>query len=445
MTGKISDDADRVVDGTEKVAAEKTSVNYGILISSIATYLASLAQTLTSKTIDAGANTVSNLTTSMFAANVIDTDGTLTANSDTRVASQKALKTYANQIIAAADAMVFKGVVDCSASPNYPAADRGNTYKVSVAGLIGGASGIKVEVGDTLMCITDGTAAGTQAAVGAQWNIVQANLVGAVTGPTSSVSSNVATFNGTGGTVIQDSGKPISAMPSSAGHMPATATNDVAASGEVGEYISATSTGAASTVTISIGTPATITDVGHGKSANSPVTFTTTGALPTGITAGTTYYVEGASITSNTYQIATSIANAVAGVAVATSGAQSGAHTCTGNANLTTNVAKDIIGVPLTAGEWIVSGCCQFSSAGSTSTTFLGEWMSTTSASFSSALADGYASFNGAAQVGYNSALPTGQKRVLLAAPGIVYFSVLATFTVSTMTAAAFISARRPR
>ena len=32
----------------------------------------------------------------MFAANVIDTDGTLTANSDTRIASQKAIVTYVN-------------------------------------------------------------------------------------------------------------------------------------------------------------------------------------------------------------------------------------------------------------------------------------------------------------------------------------------------------------
>jgi hypothetical protein len=43
----------------------------------------------------------------------------------------------------------------------------------------------------------------------AAWNIVQANLVGAVTGPTSSISANIATFNGTGGTVVQDSGKAL--------------------------------------------------------------------------------------------------------------------------------------------------------------------------------------------------------------------------------------------
>lgn len=170
-------------------------------------------QTLTNKTINASSNTISNLATSMFATNVVDNDGTLAANSSTRIPTQAAVKAYSDQLIAANDAMVFKGVIDCSTNPNYPAADRGWTYKVSVAGKIGGASGADVDVGDTLMCLTDGTASGNQATVGAQWNIVQANLVGAVTGPASSTSGNIATFNGTGGKVIQDGGK---ALPSGA-------------------------------------------------------------------------------------------------------------------------------------------------------------------------------------------------------------------------------------
>ena len=51
-------------------------------------------QTLTSKTIDADSNTILNLETDNFKAGVIDTDGTLAANSDTRLATQKATKTY---------------------------------------------------------------------------------------------------------------------------------------------------------------------------------------------------------------------------------------------------------------------------------------------------------------------------------------------------------------
>lgn len=110
----------------------------------------------------------------------IDTDTTLAANSDTRLATQKAVKAYADGLIAANDAMVFKGVISGSGNPNYPAAGRGDTYRISVAGKVGGGSGPNVEVGDMLICMTDGTAAGNHATVGAQWAIIQVNLDGAM-------------------------------------------------------------------------------------------------------------------------------------------------------------------------------------------------------------------------------------------------------------------------
>jgi hypothetical protein len=135
----------------------------------------------------------------------LDTDGTLAANSDAKVASQKATKTYVDQIIAAQDAMVFKGVTDCSANPNYPAANRGDTYRVSVAGKIGGASGIVVEVGDIFICLDDSTSSGNQATVGSHWGVIQANIDGAVVGPSSATDGNFAFFNGVTGKIIKDS------------------------------------------------------------------------------------------------------------------------------------------------------------------------------------------------------------------------------------------------
>lgn len=57
-------------------------------------------QALTNKTINASLNTISNLNTSMFAANIIDTDGTFAANSDSRLATQKATKTYVDSGLA---------------------------------------------------------------------------------------------------------------------------------------------------------------------------------------------------------------------------------------------------------------------------------------------------------------------------------------------------------
>jgi hypothetical protein len=83
--------------------------------------------------------------------------------------------------LASNDAMLYKGAIDASSNPNYPAGDAGDTYRISVAGKIGGASGPNVEVGDMIILHVDGSAAGTQAAVGANWDIIQTNIDGAVT------------------------------------------------------------------------------------------------------------------------------------------------------------------------------------------------------------------------------------------------------------------------
>ena len=137
------------------------------------------------------------------------TDGTMGAGSpsDTVISSQKAIKTYVDQIISAQDAMVFKGSTDCSGNPNYPAGNRGDTYRVSVAGKIGGAeAAVNVEAGDLYICLTDGTASGNQTVSGANWTVAQANLDGAVIGPASAASANFATFSGKNdtGKLIQD-------------------------------------------------------------------------------------------------------------------------------------------------------------------------------------------------------------------------------------------------
>jgi hypothetical protein len=142
-----------------------------------------------------------------------------------------AVKTYVDNMIgsgiATNDAMIFKGTIDCSTNPNYPAADRGWVYKISVAGRIGGASGPVVEVNDTIICGTDGTAAGTHASVGGNWNILQTNIVDAsilVTGPTSATSGNFAMFDGTTGKIVKDSSLSSSSF-ATAGHVHGNITN----------------------------------------------------------------------------------------------------------------------------------------------------------------------------------------------------------------------------
>lgn len=85
--------------------------------------------------------------------------------------------------------------------------------------------------------------------------------------------------------------------------------------------------GSRSTVTITIASPGIVTWANHGLAAGAPIVFSTTGALPTGLTAGTIYYV--LADTRDTFKLATSIG----GSAINTSGSQSGIHTATGNPN----------------------------------------------------------------------------------------------------------------
>lgn len=132
-----------------------------------------------------------------------------------------------------ADPMVYMGVIACAANPNYPAADGGYVYVVSTAGKIGGASGPNVEVGDMLICKTDGTAAGDHATVGAQWDIIQVNIDGAVTGPASATDNAIAQFNGTTGKIIEDSTIVVGGGANTFTFTKGTAVLDIAASSNV--------------------------------------------------------------------------------------------------------------------------------------------------------------------------------------------------------------------
>lgn len=78
------------------------------------------------------------------------------------------------------------------------------------------------------------------------------------------------------------------------------------------------------TCTISIATPGVVTNSTHGLLTGDMIELTTTGALPTGLSANTNYYV--IYVDANTFRLATTLANAIAGTAIATSGTQSGTH-----------------------------------------------------------------------------------------------------------------------
>ena len=127
-------------------------------------------------------------------------DGTNTTQIATTAFVQSAFK--------ANDAMVFKGVVNSNADLPDGSTDAkkylvGWTYKVGTAGTYVGQ---KCEVGDMIIANKDWEEGATPAS---DWDIIQANIDGAVTGPASSTDAHVAIFDGTSGKVIADSGYTI--------------------------------------------------------------------------------------------------------------------------------------------------------------------------------------------------------------------------------------------
>jgi hypothetical protein len=79
------------------------------------------------------------------------------------------------------------------------------------------------------------------------------------------------------------------------------------------------------TVTISNATPAVVTWNSHGMTSGQQISFTTTGSLPTGVSASTVYWVT--VVDTNTFKLSTSPSNYNAGTFVATSSGGSGTHT----------------------------------------------------------------------------------------------------------------------
>lgn len=111
--------------------------------------------------------------------------------------------TQMNGLIAAADALVFKGTLSGAATTTYtPTANCGWTYKVDTAGLI---NGLPVEAGDLLICTVDDTAAATStniSTIKSNWVIIQNNVDGAVfKGTNAFVDGEVILADGTEGKV----------------------------------------------------------------------------------------------------------------------------------------------------------------------------------------------------------------------------------------------------
>ncbi len=235
-----------------------------------------------------------------------------------------------------------------------------------------------------------------------------------------------------------------------------TTTNDNAAAGKVGEYVQSFARNSTATVTFTNASPTVVTHTAHGMTAAnnncSVVSFTNSGgALPTGITSatsgppGTTYFVS--IIDTNTYHIASSVANCLAGTFVNTSSTGSGTQTAGYNSgNLLTSTATDFGGISLTAGDWDVSVTINYQFAATT----VGQLLV-------AAVANSSATLPGSAQLssfnfGTTGVTPAGgftmntaMVRTSLSGTTTVFCDAFVTFTTSTAFGSCFMRARRVR
>lgn len=117
-----------------------------------------------------------------------------------KLATAQGVKTYVGTTVSAVDAMRYKGAIDASGNPAFPTSPKkGDTHKISVSGTIGG---VAVEAGDMIIALADKSGA----TIAADWNIIQANIDGAVIGPSSATNNRIAVFDNSANK-IKDSGK----------------------------------------------------------------------------------------------------------------------------------------------------------------------------------------------------------------------------------------------
>ena len=126
-----------------------------------------------------------------------DASGNNIANTYATKTALNTLSGTVNGLLAAADAMIFKGTIGTGGTiTSLPStSEAGWTYKVITNGTY---AGITCEVGDLIICIKDATTFNN-----ANWTVVQTNTDGTITGPVSSTNGALTLFDGTSGKNIK--------------------------------------------------------------------------------------------------------------------------------------------------------------------------------------------------------------------------------------------------
>lgn len=225
-----------------------------------------------------------------------------------------------------------------------------------------------------------------------------------------------------------------------AGSLPAQASSGSATVGSLGEFVSAQANAESIAATFTNASPTVVTMTANtfgarcviaSTSANKcvlPVYFT--GLVGTaGVSNATLYYVDPASVSGNTFKIATSVANAIAGTDVNTTGTDSG----TGIAGMygTSNTPQAVAAINLTAGDWDCSGSTSNNGVTSTLPTIFVTTIANSIATSGVSTGDGSASAITAAFTGgtTTNAFANAPHRFSLSAQSLVYLVMRETWT----------------
>ena len=123
---------------------------------------------------DAIAEVATDAAATYIPLSYLDADGTLLANSDSKIATQKATKTYADSKIAGL--LNYRGAYDASVNL-YPSSGgsgaagavmKGDMWVISVAGTMGG---VDIQIGDSLIANVD-----TPGQASSKWNTLNTNI-----------------------------------------------------------------------------------------------------------------------------------------------------------------------------------------------------------------------------------------------------------------------------
>lgn len=240
--------------------------------------------------------------------------------------------------------VVFKGSLTSSSGLPTVMYKAGWQYVVQDAGTYAGK---KCEAGDLVLCIKD-YASGS--ASNNDWTVLQVNIVGAVTGPESSVANRVAIFDGTSGKTIKDSGYTI------AKSVPADAEFTDTTYAPVSSSADGLMTIAQKTKLDGIEAGADKTDTANVSSAGAVMKSDTSDSLPQG---STNLYMTSAerSKLSGVEASAQKNQNAFSNVKVNNTNITSSATTDTININTGEGITATVSGKTVTLTETYIDSC----------------------------------------------------------------------------------------